>query len=347
MELIARECNLHVNYIEIRNKNQLLIVINSFLLEAVMAVKLTTLMLVFVVYAFIGWLTEVIYAYSIERKWINRGFLFGPFCPIYGVGAIAILSIVESINQFIIVGREMSLIQMFFMVLIVTSTIEWLTGYFLEKMFHAKWWDYSDKKFNIMGYVCLRFSIYWAVIGVVVIKVINPLIMKGISLLEGPFYIPVGILFAAYFAVDGYKTVRGMIDLRNLILELEKLSAQLRVDLDRVSQPLRLEVERIRSEAIEKRKALSSEIKERIEDFNDEIVDKIEQELKERIEFVENNLREAIEKRQNEAAIVKGEIAERIYDLRLYRAFPKMKSMRHPELLRPVRELYQKKRNSK
>ena len=312
-----------------------------------MAVKLTTLVIVFVIYAFIGWLTEVVYAYYKERKWINRGFLYGPFCPIYGIGAIAIFSMVEGLNGLVATGSGMGLPGIFFMVFLVTSSIEWLTGYLLEKMFHAKWWDYSDEKFNIMGYVCLKFSIYWAFIGVFVIQIVNPLIMQGISLLEGPLYVPLGIMLVTYFTVDGYKTVRGMINLRNLILELERISAQLRLDVERLSQPLRQELERVKGEIEDKRISLSSELKGRIEDFNYEVIDKIEQELKDRLEFVENNLRETIEKRQNEAAIVKNEVAEKIYGLRLYRAFPRMKSMRHPELLRPVRELYLRRKNSK
>ncbi|MBF4695006.1 putative ABC transporter permease [Fusibacter ferrireducens] len=315
-----------------------------------MATDFITLFLIFVSYAFIGWVTEVIYAYSKEHKWINRGFLYGPFCPIYGVGAVAIIGIVEFFNSHIMQNRDLSLIEMFLLVVFVTSGLEWLTGYFLEKMFHAKWWDYSDKKFNVMGYICLRFSIYWGVVGVFVIKVVNPLIMKALHYLEGPVYVEIGCLFMLYFAVDGYKTVRGMIDLRNLIIELERMSVQLKSDIERISLPIRQDIERVREEFEEKRLALSVELKEKMEDFedfNEELKDKIEQEVKERLEFVEYNLKDAIEKRQAEAAKVKAELAEKIYDLRLYRAFPRMKSIRYPNLLRPVKDIQQRRKKNK
>lgn len=315
-----------------------------------MMTNFITAFLVFVSYAFIGWVTEVLYAYSKEHRWINRGFLYGPFCPIYGVGAIAIISIVEVFNSYIMQNRALSLVEMFLLVLLITSTIEWLTGYFLEKMFHAKWWDYSDKKFNVMGYICLRFSIYWGAIGVFVIKIVNPLIMRGLSYLEGPLYLSIGSLLMLYFALDGYKTVRGMIDLRNLILELERLSMQFKNDVERISLPIRQDIERVRDDFEVKRLAFSAELKGKIgdfEDFNDDLKDKIEHEVKERLDFVEYNLKDAIEKKQVEAAKVKAELAEKIYDLRLYRAFPRMKSMRYPDLLRPVREIQQRRKKNK
>ncbi|GAU79548.1 putative ABC transporter permease [Fusibacter sp. 3D3] len=315
-----------------------------------MATDFTTLFLVFVSYAFIGWITEVLYAFYIEHKWINRGFLYGPFCPIYGVGAIAIISIVEVFNLYIMKSRPLSLIEMFFLVLLITSAIEWLTGYFLEKIFHAQWWDYSNNKFNIMGYICLKFSICWGAIGVFVIKVVNPLIMRGLSYLEGPMYTNIGIMLMLYFALDGYKTVRGMIDLRNLILELERFSVQFKNDIERISMPIRQDFERVRGDFEEKRQALSAEIKEKMsdfEDFNGDLKEKIEHEVRERFDFVEYNLRDAIEKKQVEAANIKAELAEKIYALRLYRAFPKMKSMKYPDLLRPVKEIQQRRRNSK
>ena len=315
-----------------------------------MVTNFITLFLVFVSYAFIGWVTEVIYAYYKEHRWINRGFLYGPFCPIYGVGAIAIINIVEVLSRYIMASGIWGLIEMFLIVLLVTSTIEWLTGYFLEKMFHAKWWDYSDRKFNVTGYICLRFSIYWGAIGVFVIKVVNPLVMTGLSYLKGPMYLSIGSFLMLYFALDGYKTVRGMIDLRNLILELEQLSVQLKNDIERISLPIRQDIERVRGDFEMKRQAFSADLKDKIEefeDFNEDLKEKIEHEVKERLDFVEYNLRDAIEKKQVEAANVKAELAERIYDLRLYRAFPKMKSMRYPDLLRPVREIHQKRKNTK
>ena len=105
----------------------------------------------FFIYAFLGWCLEVAYHALVTGQFINRGFLNGPWCPVYGFGALAVLACLLPLreNQFLLFLGSVA----------VTSAIEWLTGFALEKLFHQHWWDYSDQPFNLNGYICLRFSL--------------------------------------------------------------------------------------------------------------------------------------------------------------------------------------------
>ncbi|HBB29668.1 MAG TPA: hypothetical protein DC000_10580, partial [Clostridiales bacterium] len=101
----------------------------------------------FIMYSVIGWICEVIFCSIPEKKFINRGFLNGPLCPIYGFGALIVI--------FFLTPFKDSIFLVFIFGLIVTSTLEYFTSYAMEKLFHSKWWDYSNNRFNINGRVCL------------------------------------------------------------------------------------------------------------------------------------------------------------------------------------------------
>ena len=117
----------------------------------------------FFIYALLGWCGEVAFAAVKEKHFVNRGFLNGPLCPIYGVGVVAIvgLGLIAGDNVFVL----------FVISAIVTSLIELVTGYVLKKLFRTRWWDYSDMPLNIGGYICLPFSLLWGAACVVIIKV--------------------------------------------------------------------------------------------------------------------------------------------------------------------------------
>ena len=107
----------------------------------------------FFIYAFLGWCTEVIYACVNSGKFVNRGFLNGPYCPIYGFGVVAVVMCIYPAKD--------NLHVLFFGSVILTTALEFITGFILEKIFNEKWWDYSDEHFNIKGYICLKFSLMW------------------------------------------------------------------------------------------------------------------------------------------------------------------------------------------
>lgn len=153
----------------------------------------------FIIYSFLGWVIESIYKSIYEKKFINSGFLYGPFCPIYGLGAIIMyLSLKECTSNPIMV---------FAVGFLVLSIWEYLVGIFLEKIFHTKYWDYSNNKFNIHGRVCLLNSIFWGVLGLLFIEFIHPFIVSKLGLIDKNIILHADILIYMYLLTDVIVTV--------------------------------------------------------------------------------------------------------------------------------------------
>ena len=133
------------------------------------------LLWIFSVYSFIGWCGEAAMAAVRRHKFVNRGFVSGPLCPVYGAGAAAVAVFLPELHD-----------RLFFLFLggmIVTTFVEYLTGRLLELIFHRKWWDYSDEKFNLDGYVCLKNSAIWGLCSVLMICFFDPLLCRLIDLI--------------------------------------------------------------------------------------------------------------------------------------------------------------------
>jgi uncharacterized membrane protein len=111
---------------------------------------------------------ETIYASKINKEFVNRGFLNGPFCPIYGFGAILVIQGSKLISTANLNYFAESIIIILFSI-IITTIVEFITGYILEKIFKLKWWDYSGDAMNIKGYVCLKFSLLWGILAFLLI----------------------------------------------------------------------------------------------------------------------------------------------------------------------------------
>lgn len=129
----------------------------------------------FLIYAFLGWCCEVVYAAAMHGKFVNRGFLNGPVCPVYGFGVCLVVFVLYPIKE--------NLFALFLGSMLLTSAIELVAGYLMEKCFHHRWWDYSKRPLNIGGYVCLLFSLLWGLACVLVIDVAHPLVAKLVSLI--------------------------------------------------------------------------------------------------------------------------------------------------------------------
>lgn len=131
------------------------------------------------IYSFIGWCGEVCAAAIQRRKFVNRGFMSGPLCPVYGTGAAAFAVFLPELRG-----------NLFFLFLggaILASFIEFATGALMEKVFHKKWWDYSKIRFNLEGYICLRYSVLWGILAVLLIYFFNPLLLSVITILPKSF----------------------------------------------------------------------------------------------------------------------------------------------------------------
>lgn len=131
--------------------------------------------LYFFVYGFLGWCTEVIFAAFKQHRFVNRGFLNGPICPIYGVGVTLVIACLEVFQS--------SLLLLYISSVILVTVLEGVTGWAMDKLFHNKWWDYSKLPFNIGGYVCLLFSLIWGVACVFIVYFVHPLIHQVLSLI--------------------------------------------------------------------------------------------------------------------------------------------------------------------
>ena len=156
--------------------------------------KFILLFLLFIIYSFIGWLLEIAYCFVKEKKIINRGFLIGPYCPIYGLGCILIITLLERYENNILV--------LFVMSMFICSILEYLISFTLEKLFNARWWNYADRKYNINGRICLEMLVPFGILGVFMIKVMNKPIVNFIKSLPNGLVIFIFVVTFVIFMSD-------------------------------------------------------------------------------------------------------------------------------------------------
>lgn len=170
----------------------------------------TELLFLFFIYSFLGWCTEVIYATLNRGVFVNRGFLTGPICPIYGVGIVVVLYVLHPIKE--------NLFFLFIGSVFLTTIIELITGLILEKFFKQKWWDYSDELFNFKGYISLKFSLQWGIACVLIVRVIHPLIIRFLSVIPEIVLFVFLILVSVSFVTDVIFTILTMLKIRKRII---------------------------------------------------------------------------------------------------------------------------------
>lgn len=175
---------------------------------------------IFFIYAFLGWCTEVSFAALVTGKFVNRGFLNGPWCPVYGFGVVIVLACLTPLAD--------NLPVLFVGSVVLTSILEWLTGFVLEKLFHQRWWDYSDEPFNLNGYICLRFSIAWGFACLFVVKLLHPTILGLIRLIPHFAGVILLALLGAVMAVDLAATVATIVKLNRRLAQIDELAAKIK-----------------------------------------------------------------------------------------------------------------------
>ena len=172
------------------------------------------------IYSIIGWMIEVSYHAVTMGKVVNRGFLNGPLCPVYGSGVLMVLMVVDLCGEWFGFETDLSrakVIELFIIGIIFATLIELIAGFLLDQLFHARWWDYRDRRFNLNGYICLEFSIYWGLGIAFVLRVIQPVFENIVS------SIPVRIswiLLSAFYIIF-------MVDIILTVLTILKLNKQL------------------------------------------------------------------------------------------------------------------------
>ncbi len=186
----------------------------------------------FIIYSFLGWCLESIYKTIILKKATNSGFLYGTFCPMYGIGAILMISLSIVSNNIIVI---------FILSFLVFSTWEYIVAVILEKCFKTKYWDYSDLKFNIKGRVCLKNSIYWGILGVLLIFIIHPFIEKLVSYIPYQILIYIEIILSIVILIDAAITIFKIMIIDKKIQEVFEIGETIKEKLLELKQEKHLE----------------------------------------------------------------------------------------------------------
>ena len=178
----------------------------------------------FFFYSFVGWFIESCYCSIRPRKWVNRGFLRGPICPIYGTGAMVILLILVPLRD-LTDNLYVNELLIFLVGMIVCDIVEFMTSYIMEKLFNARWWDYSGMKFNIQGRICLTHTIYWGTLSCLFCYVIHPIVDNFFigQISESSRNIIVYIILTVFF-FDLLDTVINALGIRDISGKFKKIS---------------------------------------------------------------------------------------------------------------------------
>ena len=284
------------------------------------------ILLSFFTYGFLGWCTEVAFAAVKQRQFVNRGFLNGPICPVYGIGVTAVIAVLAQFTDHIVF--------LYLASTVLVTVLEWFTGYILEKLFHHRWWDYSKMPLNIGGYVCVLFSFIWGVVCVLIVEFIHPFLYSlllliprwlGITLLTG--------LCCALFA-DIYVTASGILKWNRRLDKLDEIAAELHRISDQIGENIyenmMTGIER-QEKTREKAEALTEEMKLRREDMRITAG-----ELKQKA--AEHRQRaEELRAKYEEMLTVPHKTGKRIL-----KAFPQLKSKEHDVLIADLRNRLKK-----
>lgn len=161
---------------------------------------------------------EITLAFYEHKKFINRGFLIGPYCPIYGAGCLLLSTLLSRYSEDIVVIFALSIF--------ICSILEYFTSYIMEKIFKLRWWDYSNMKFNINGRICLETMVPFGIIGVLVVKYINPFFINIINNCNKTTILWIVIILSSIFIVDNLISFNVIFNLKNITKDITKDSTE-------------------------------------------------------------------------------------------------------------------------
>lgn len=303
------------------------------------------ILLYFFVYGFLGWCTEVGFAAFKTHHFVNRGFLNGPICPIYGVGVTAVITVLTPYKSDIIV--------LYILSVVLVTVLEGVTGWAMDKIFHNKWWDYSDMPLNIGGYVCLLFSIVWGFACLFIIYFIQPLVHDLLAFIPTIVGIILIIILGITLIADLYVTASTIFKFNRRLAAMEKIAAEMHEISEQIGQEIFEKTIRAmdRQEASKERLATATdEFKEKMQDTASGLKEKTQGtafELKERAldarersQEISEELRSKIASlhtRYHESTDKPGRISRRLMN-----AFPKMESRQYKESLEVLKKRWKR-----
>lgn len=169
--------------------------------------------LLFFIYSVIGWFVEVTYVYIGTKKFINRGFLIGPYIPIYGYSAL--------IMALYLTQYKDNPLTVFLLAIFICTFIEYMISFNMEKLFNARWWDYSNSKFNINGRVCLKNGLGFGFLSLLLIYLINPWLVNLLGKLNPKLLIIISVICLVIFVFDFITSLIVTFDIKNKIKKFD------------------------------------------------------------------------------------------------------------------------------
>ena len=262
-----------------------------------MILQIEHYIVLFFIYSFAGWIMESILETARKKKFVNRGFLIGPYCPIYGAGVLLITILLDKYNDDIFIT--------FFMSLLICGTLEYTTSYIMEKIFKARWWDYSYRKFNINGRICLETLIPFGIAGTFIIFVANPFLLKYINMIPNIVMNIFSIIFLIIFVIDAIVSFKIILNLKEMTREFKDNTIEISTKVKniiktkyRLYRRLVHAFPKIRDTVLyDKWDAM----KKKIEESKDEFVIKIDnskQEIREMIDYSKKNFEKLYRKKE-------------------------------------------------
>lgn len=180
--------------------------------------------LIFFIYAIAGWIMETTTISIRNKKFVNRGFLVGPVCPIYGYGVVLVSVLLKKYQE--------DMVATFCMSIIICGLLEYFTSFFMEKIFKARWWDYSQKKFNINGRICLENLVLFGIASCIIVYIVNPFIIGKINLIPQNIQSLIIIILLLIHVVDNIISYK-------IILNLKQVSKEVKDNTIEISEKVR------------------------------------------------------------------------------------------------------------
>lgn len=265
---------------------------------------------IFFIYSFLGWVMEMINGYIQTKKIVNRGFLIGPYCPIYGVGVGLVTAFLSKyVNDIPI---------MFFMSMLICGLLEYFTSYIMEKIFKARWWDYSNRKFNINGRICLETLIPFGIAGVVLVKYANPFFLQ---ILDFNFLKYVLLALILIFIIDFSFSFKGVLGFRKATKQVEK-------EVKDNTEEISIQMKELALGKYEELKNAATKKAQDIQEATSKTIDKIKQGASEKIIEAKEKIKERLVRYENEKTankLLKEKVSEKSWiTRRLLDAFPNL-----------------------
>lgn len=300
------------------------------------------LTLLFSVYSLIGWLCESIYCSVPKGRWINRGFLAGPFCPVYGFGALLILTALSpllGVFQF-----PWELILLFFAGMLLTSALEYATSVLLERVFHTSWWDYSKHKFQIHGRVCLTNSILFGLMSVLMLEFLHPLVLGLLQKIPLVLAAPAAGGLFVYFILDGAVTTVDILRMNGKLAQMQQILDEITERTAAAAETNLTNLEQSLDELRDKAGDLKSETLQNLRQTLEELRAKADDSrAAEGLERLRNSVQELVsDENQMRLHLLKDKqkyLEEETTPIRrrIIEAFPGMRSIQSPESLQRLR----------